>query len=164
MYKFKQNEFTFQLVGDNTYAILEYHGDSEEVVIPATNGGKPVTVLYDGLFRGHPEITSVIIPDSVTDLGEFLFDGCANLHRIDLPNSIVSIWPYAFTRSGIQEIVLPDSLTTIAPFVFRYCGQLKKVVCGAGMRKINAHAFANCPQLTDLQYGPNVEVSDKAFE
>lgn len=164
MYEFTMNEFTFQLVADDTYAIMGYSGTAEEVVIPSTHGGKPVTVLFDRLFSGHTEIKSIIIPDSVTDLGEFLFDGCANLHRITLPDSITSIWPYAFTRSGLEEIVLPDKLTTIAPFTFRYCGQLRKVVCGSGMKKINAHAFSHCPQLSDLQHSPEVEVSDKAFE
>ena len=163
MYQFNLGDFTFQLVGDNTYAILKYHGSAEEVVIPAYHGDKPVTVLYDNLFAGHTEITKVVLPDTVTNLGEFIFDGCVNLKHIDLPKNLTAIWPYAFVRSGIEEIVLPDSLTTIAPFTFKDCKNLRKVVCGAGMTKIGGHAFQGCDCLTELQQGPNVEINPGAF-
>ena len=163
MYSFTLDEFTFQLVADDTYAILGYSGNDEEVTIPAYHGGKPVTVLYDSLFAGHTELRKITIPDSVTNLGEFIFDGCVNLKHIDLPQSITAIWPYAFVRSGIEEIVLPDNLTTVAPFAFKDCKNLKKVVCGARMQKIGAYAFQGCDQLCELIQGPTVEISPKAF-
>lgn len=163
MYEFTMNEFTFQLVADDTYAIMGYSGNAAEVTIPAYHGGKPVTVLFDGLFSGHTELTKITLPDTVTDLGEFLFDGCVNLRSIKLPESLTAMWPYAFARSGIEEIVLPDSMTTVAPFTFKDCKNLKKVVCGAGMRKIGAYAFQGCDALAELQQGPNVEISLKAF-
>ena len=163
MYAFTMNEFTFQMVADDTYAIMGYSGHAAEVTIPAMHGGKPVTVLFDNLFAGHTELEKITIPDSVTNLGEFLFDGCVNLKHIDLPQSITAIWPYAFVRSGIEEIVLPDSMTTVAPFTFKDCKSLRKVVCGAGLTKIGAYAFQGCDALAELQQGPNVEISPKAF-
>ena len=163
MYEFTLNEFTFQLVADDTYAIMGYTGTAEEVEIPAYHGGKPVTVLFDSLFAGHTELKKITIPDTVTNLGEFIFDGCINLQHIDLPDSITAIWPYAFVRSGIEEIRLPDSLTTIAPFTFKDCKNLRKVVCGAGMQKIGAYVFQGCEQLSELLQGPGVEISPKAF-
>ena len=163
MYEFTLDTFTFRLVDDLTYAVMGYNGHEAEVEIPATHGGKPVTVIYDGVFSGHKEIVSVHIPDTVTDLGEFLFDGCENLRSVRLSENLTSMWPYAFARSGIEEIVLPDTLTTIAPFTFKDCKNLRKVICGAGMKKINANAFYGCDALQEVMYERGVELSPKAF-
>ena len=126
--------------------------------------GKPVTILFDKLFSGHTEIRSVSIPDAVTDLGEFVFDGCARLHELKLPSGLRNLWGYTFCRSGLEEIVLPDSVKIIPPYAFKDCTQLRRVVCGSGMQKISAWAFGGCDKLTELVHAPDVEVSPQAFE
>lgn len=115
------------------------------------------------LFAGHDEIRSISIPVSVTDLGEFLFDGCVNLHHIELPPHLRYLWGYTFCRSWIEEIVLPDSLRIIPSYAFKDCIRLKRVVCGKGVKKIAAWAFGGCENLTDLVHGPDVEISPQAF-
>lgn len=154
-------EFTYKLIEDGTYCITGYQGDEAEVVIP---DDRVVTILFDGLFAGHSEITSVRIPNSVTDMGEFLFDGCVNLHHINLPLQLTCLWGYTFVRCGIREIVLPDHLKTLPPFAFKDCKQLQKVVCGSGMKEICSWAFGGCDQLTELVHGPNVKISPEAFQ
>ena len=157
-------EFIYKLVEDNTYCIMAYSGDEANVIIPDTYGGLPVTILFDKLFMNHPEITSVRIPDTVTDMGEFVFDGCVNLRHIELPSQLTSLWGYTFVRSGIEEIILPDKLKTLPPFAFKDCKNLKKVVCGSGMREICSWVFGGCDSLVELIHGPNVKISPKAFE
>ena len=66
-------EFQYKMLEDETFAVTGYSGEEKEVVIPDTHWGKPVTVLFDSLFSGHAEIESIQIPDTVTDIGEFLF-------------------------------------------------------------------------------------------
>lgn len=156
-------EFYFKKVEDGTFCVTGYVGDEAEVVIPED---RVVTMVYDKVFRGHSEITSIRIPDTVTDLGEFVFDGCDRLRHLQLPSHLKTLWGYTFTRSGIEEIVLPDGLRTLPPFAFKDCKNLRKVVCGAGMEKIYAWAFAGCDQLTKegLVHGPGVDVSPRAFE
>lgn len=153
--------FTYKVIEDGTYCITGYQGDEADVVIP--NYGGRVTILFDKLFSGHSEITSVHIPDTVTDMGEFLFDGCVNLRHIQLPSHLTCLWGYTFVRCGIEEIVLPDGLKTLPPFAFKDCKQLKKVVCGSGMEKISSWVFDGCDGLTELIHGPNVEISPEAF-
>ena len=152
-------KFYSRMMEDGSQCITSYQGDEAKVVIPDRN----VTILFDELFAGHGEIISVHIPDTVTDLGEFLFDGCENLHHIDLPASLTSLWGYTFCRSGLKEITLPDQLISIPPFAFKDCKNLKRVVCGKGMRKINGWAFSGCDQLEEVVHGPDVAVSPKAF-
>ena len=153
--------FMYKLVEDNSNCITGYRGDEAKVVIP---DNRNVTVLYDKLFAGHKEITSVYIPDTVTDMGEFVFDGCENLRQIQLPSGLTSLWGYTFCRSGFEEIILPDKLTFLPPYAFKDCKNLKRVVCGAGMRKIYAWVFGGCEQLEEVVCGPNVEISPDAYK
>ena len=156
--------FTFKLIENNTYAAVGYQGDEPDVVIPDTYEGKPVTVLYDGLFRDHPEITSVKIPDAVTDIGSFVFDGCTGLTKLTLPAQLNNLWRSAFLRSSIEELELPENMRSIVSFTFKDCRNLKRFVCNKGLRKVYAWAFAGCDSLTDFVPGDETDVSPKAFE
>ncbi len=154
-------DFLYVPIEDGTYCIMRYKGDEAEVVIP---DDRNVTVLFDKLFAGHREITSLYIPDTVTDMGEFLFDGCEALRHIVLPTGLKCLWGYTFCRSGFEEIVLPDGLAAIPPFAFKDCKNLKRVVCGTGMRKIHAWAFGGCDRLEEVVCGPDTEISPEAYK
>ena len=156
-------DFYYRMVDDGTYCITGYEGDESEVVIPTD---KVFTILSDKIFRGYSEITSIQIPDTVTDIGEFVFDGCINLRHLKLPANLRTLWGYSFVRCGIEEIVLPDHLRIIPPFAFKECKNLRRVVCGKGLEKIYSWAFGGCELLTEenLIHGPGVEISPKAFE
>ena len=157
-------EFIFSPTGDGTYSVSGYRGDEAEVMIPESYGSGVITVIGDKLFSGHKEIVSVSIPDTVTNMGEFIFDGCENLRYIELPSQLECLWGYTFVRCGIEEIILPDKLVTIPPFAFKDCKKLKKVVCGKGLKKIYSWAFGGCDKLTELFYSETTEVSPRAFD
>lgn len=157
-------DFTFQQFDSASICVTGYRGDEAEVRIPDSFWGMPVCILADGLFSGHSEIVSVHIPDTVTEMGEFLFDGCSQLRRIRLPSSLEHLWGRSFVRSGLEELILPDRLTTLPPFACEDCVYLQKVVCGSGMKRILNGAFAGCSSLTELIHGPNVEISPTAFQ
>ena len=156
-------DYYYKRVEDGTYCVTGYEGDEQDVVIPED---RVITMVYDKVFRGHSEIRSIHIPDTVTDLGEFVFDGCENLRHLALPAHLKTLWGYTFTRCGIEEIILPDGLRIIPPFAFKECKNLRRVVCGRRMEKIHAWAFAGCDQLAKegLVHGPGVEISPQAFE
>ena len=157
-------KFLFSIIEDSTYSIIGYEGDEENVVIPDNYGGTKVTVISDKVFRGHTEIKSVSIPDTVTDMGEFIFEGCENLHQIILSSELRYLWGYTFAYCGIEEIILPDKLTTLPPFAFKNCKNLKKVICGKGLKKIYSWVFCGCDNLVDVICSPDVEISPQAYD
>ena len=157
-------EFTYQWLDDDTYAIMSYVGDETEVTIPSTYCGKPVTVIYDDMFKGHKELTEVHIPDTVTNIGGFVFDGCENLKAVVLPKNLKEMWQYAFVRSGIEVVEIPGSVETIVPFTFQDCKNLRLVVCHEGTKKIHAWAFQNCSNLEMVAVHSATEISHNAFE
>ena len=156
--------YEYKLLEDDTYCVMSYFGDEEHVIVPDTFLGRPVTVLFDCLFRGHEEITSIDIPDTVTDIGEFAFDRCTGLRRISLPSQLRNIWQYAFVRSGLEEIALPQQVANIMPFTFKDCRHLRKVVCSPELKKIYGWAFQGCTSLQEVVHSAQTDVSPKAYD
>lgn len=81
-------KFFFNPIEDHTYSIVGYEGDELNVLIPNNYGGTKVTVICDKVFTGHSEIASVTVPDTVTDMGEFVFESCYNLKYIKLSSEL----------------------------------------------------------------------------
>jgi len=72
------NTFDFNLT---TGTITKYNGTDTVVVIPSKINGVTVTTIGTDAFLGL-NITSVTIPDSVTEIGANAFAGCTNLTSV----------------------------------------------------------------------------------
>lgn len=156
-------EFEFKMTDDGGYCVISYKGDEENVVIPPMYLGKPVTILFDKIFRGHGEIKTVSIPDTVTDIGEFVFDGCSQLRSITLPAALTGIWPYAFARCGIEQITIPEGVQTIASFTFKDCKILKRAEFLGRMKKVRDYAFCGCRKDLELIGCEGAEIGNDLF-
>lgn len=156
-------EFEFKLTDDGNYCVVGYKGDEEDVVVPPIYLGKPVTMLFDKIFRGHTEIRTVSIPDTVTDIGEFVFDGCTQLRSITLPSALTGIWPYAFARSGIEQIVIPEGVDTIASFTFKECKNLTRMQCLGRMKKVRDYSFCGCRKDLELTGCDGADIGSDLF-
>ena len=76
-------------------------------------------------------MTSVIISDGVTSIGEFAFVYCAGLTSVTIPNSVISIGGAAFGMCGLTSIEIPNSVTSIGDYAFAYCINLETVTINA---------------------------------
>ena len=73
----------------------------------------------------NKELSAVVIPDGVTEIGDNAFYGCTNLTGIVIPPSVTSIEESAFYGcSSLSDITIPDSVTKIAAFTFEECENL----------------------------------------
>lgn len=148
-------------LADGTYCLTGYQGQDKHVTFP---DNITVTILGDKLFKNHDEIESIDIPDTVTQIGGWVFDGCTNLKQISLPDGLIDMWQYALTRMSIESIDIPGSLHRIIPFTFNECHQLKTVVINEGTSKIDAWAFKNCENLEEVHLPSSTEIHENAFE
>jgi hypothetical protein len=73
------DDFTCITNADNTIIITGYIGPGGAVTIPETINSLPVLTIGNGAFQNKNSLTSVIIPDSATDIGDFAFASCTNL-------------------------------------------------------------------------------------
>ncbi|NLB65058.1 MAG: leucine-rich repeat protein, partial [Lentisphaerae bacterium] len=67
----------FEYSSDGTsITIMDYQGAGGEVTIPDTIEGLPVTSIGQEAFEECSDLTSVVIPDSITSIGESAFWWC----------------------------------------------------------------------------------------
>ena len=56
------------------------------------------------LFRSAQNLTSVTLPDSLTEIGANTFINCTSLQSIHIPASVISVGNYCFHGSGLKEV------------------------------------------------------------
>ena len=81
---------------DGTLEISNYAGNSATYEIPGEIDGKKVIRIGDYAFSDCTELTSVTIPDSVTDIRWRAFYNCVSLKSVTIPKSVIDIDNYAF--------------------------------------------------------------------
>ena len=83
-------------LSDGTLEISNYAGNSATYEIPGEIDGKKVVRIGDSAFIDCTELTSVTIPDGVTDICWRAFYNCVSLKSVTIPESVINIDNYAF--------------------------------------------------------------------
>lgn len=114
-----------------------------EIIIPNS-----VTKIGNAAFLLCTRLESVTIPASVTEIGKDAFMGCSRLASISIPNSVTSIGEMAFTDCNQLPIVnLPNSITKIARMTFAVCVNLTTITIPDSVTEIEDFAFRYCRTL-----------------
>ena len=96
-----------------------------------------------------PEMISV--PDGVTKIGNYAFQGQSNILQVTLPEGVTKIGDGAFAWcEGLIKINLPDSLTTMGTAAFTGCRSLISVVIPEGVEKLEYNTFCECNSLIEV--------------
>ena len=165
-----QDGYRFLYDGTTGY-LLGYSGTERALTLPQSFTAYDGTVvtqyeIYQYTFYECGELTSVIIPDSVTSIGGSAFAYCSGLTSITIPDSVTSIGDYAFSGcSGLTgDLVIPDSVTSIGERAFSGCSELTSVTIGNGVTSIGSLAFSYCSELTSVTIGNGVtSIGEYAF-
>jgi len=135
------------------------------VIIPSTYRGKRVGRIGYMAFRGHSNIKSVSLPDTVTYIGDNAFSGCSSLQSISIPGNIDYVGVSAFMNcSAIKSVSLPDSVKQFGHSSFMHCSSLKSVRIPKGVSVIPYAAFENCTSLSSVYIHKGVtSIQSNAF-
>ena len=155
----------YSISTDGTYAeVIAYTGTATKVRIAEEYNGLPVKVIYQEAFK-NLNITSVVIPDSVTSIGDSAFFGCTSLTSVTIGNSVTSIGYDAFYNcTSLTSVTIPDSVTSIGNTAFQNCASLTSVTIGDSVTSIGHGAFSGCTSLTSVTIGDSVtSIGDSAF-
>ena len=134
------------IIGDDVLVLPESFVSGSRV----TNVTIPnsVTSIGNYAFEGCSGLTSVTIGNSVTSIGNYAFEGCSGLTSIDIPNSVTAISSGAFSGcSGLTSVDIPNSVTSIGGGAFSGCSGLTSVSIPASVISIGKHAFYNDPMI-----------------
>ena len=102
-----------------------------------------------GVFWGRVSLTSINIPDSVTEIKYAAFKDCTSLTNVTIGNSVTSIEDEAFSGcTQLTNINLPDSVTEIGNWAFANCASLTRVTIPDNVTEIGNYTFFGCSSLT----------------
>lgn len=124
-----------ELIGANIQdgVLLGYYGPGGDIVIPNT-----VTKIGDEAFKGNKKVTGVTIPGSVVDIGNNAFEGCEKLEKV------------AFTNpDGANNNLL------IRLSAFKDCTKLTDVEIPARVKQIVGNIFKGCTSLMEIKVNAN---------
>ena len=156
----------YELSSDGTYAeVIGYSGPAKRIIIADTYEGVPVTNIYTEAFK-NTAITSVVIPNSVTEIGSSAFNNCRSLTSVVIPDSVTTIDNYAFSNcTSLTSVVIPDSVTTIGSSAFYWCRSLTSVtINGAPNIGQSAFSYCNSALYTEYEYGKYVGNAENPYE
>ncbi len=69
-----------------------------------------------------------MIPDSVTNIGEYAFDCCSHLTSVTISDGLTSIGEFAFFACRqLTSVIIPESVTTIEEYAFGDCDNLTSI-------------------------------------
>ena len=124
--------------------------------------GHNLYIKEDGKYE---LVTDLVIPDTVTEIKNYAFDGCKSLTSVSIGNGVSSIERDAFLYcSNLISIVIPDSVTNIGDYAFSDCISLTSVTIGNGVTSIGYNAFRNCRSLTSINIPDSVtSIGGSAF-
>ncbi len=124
---------------DGVYQLVGYRGNETDLTLPSDILDHDYTVRNYAFYG--TDITSVVIPDSLADLGTYTFKNCRKLRSVQLGSGLNEIGVSVFESSGIESIVIPDSIAAIGMCAFCECENLRSVQFGKGITKIGYRAF-----------------------
>ncbi len=162
-------DWEFRLLDDEVM-ITGYLGDNENIVIPSTLFGAPVTKI-DAKFKNA---ASIVMPDTVREVSDKMCQYNENLESVIFSNNIEVLGNdlrYMYGSCMFQDCVnlttvkLPENLKRIGATAFLNCKSLKNITLPDSLEEIGESAFEGCESLTSLNIPPNLKImEDSAFE
>lgn len=164
------NGFLFEKYTDadgEAYSVVGVRVLSEKMVIPSTFKGIPVKTIYEGFSKflfgrnyiGN-YIKSIVIPNSITEIGYSAFKDCIVLKNVTFEegSQLQEIKGEVFNHCiRLESINIPKSVTRVGSSAFESCSSLSRVVFeeDSNLKTVGYGAFSNCSNLLSVEFGKN---------
>ncbi len=158
-----ENGIGYSQLEDGTLEITSYTGASAELMIPAEIDGAKVTAIGEYAFELCEELKKVELPEGITEIGRRAFSDCCRLETINLPKSLKSIGRLAFSGcTSLNNLEVPESVVNTANQTFQGCLGLTSVKLLGNPEAIGAGMFQNCTSLTEIEIPKSVKTLENS--
>ena len=141
----------------------------------AWHGDNPLFIAHN-LYLNGELVTDLVIPDSVTSIGDSAFSGCKSLTSVTIPDSVTSIgskpfynctgeltvncnipsassYEYgAFYGAKFTKVTIGNSVTSIGDYAFYECTLLTSITIPDSVTSIGKYAFYDCSKMQYICY------------
>lgn len=155
---FYENHENEDYVDSNDY--ISTHSELEGIVIPSS-----VTYIGDCAFLCCEELKNVTISNGVKSIGTYAFDGCSSLKSITVPDSVTTIDIGAFYDcTDLENATLPNGIKEISEDLFSGCSALNNFNIPSSVTTIGETAFSACSSLNNITIPSGItKIGDSAF-
>ena len=113
--------------------------------------GDSVKTIPGYLCYQMNKLDSVTLPEKLTTIGQYAFNGCSLFKNVTIPASVTSIGTYAFAFcTSLKNFEFPKGIKTVATSVLEGCTALEDVIIPASVTTIGQDAFYNCSKLVSI--------------
>ena len=168
-----------------------------QIKIPAS-----VTTIDNSAFYGMTQMTKqtrvvtgeniLTIPDTVTNMGTYVCNGCSNMEEYEVPKAMIdskiinegtygetkisslasvpseieTIGAYAFSScSSFEEIIIPSTVKTIGSNAFSKCTNTENITINNGVETIGDYVFSKCSKINEIKIPKSVKkIGGYSFE
>ncbi len=175
---YEKDGFRFYVNENNEAVITRYVGSESNVIVPETLNGFKVTALGKLSFskdyhdtadenttHPHNQIISIMLPETLTEIGRSAFAGNNSLETINIPSMLSEIPDECFWHcSSLENIEIPQNIKKIGDSAFESCVSLKSIFIHENIKEISDEAFRGCTSLATVEM-PGVEkIGQRAFK
>lgn len=141
-------------------------GGNDNISYPAN--GVPVNAFFNqNTFKGKTSLVSIMLPKTVTSIGENAFKLCSGLSgAVPLPPMVTSIGnnAYQFCTQFNGILTIPSSVTFIGERAFEQCNGLNSITIPFGITSIEFATFSRCNRLIMVNIPSSVTaIKNSAF-
>ena len=136
-----------------------------------------VKEIPESMFEGWNLLTSVILPESITSIGNYAFKDCVKIESLELPDNIKYLGYGLFSGcKSLKRMVIPESVVKLGRTlnssssgsnyykdgVFNDCTSLEEIILPDNLSVIGLATFRNCSSLTKLNIPESVQYIGQA--
>lgn len=136
-----------------------WYADREKIKMVEIGEGL-FNVPNDAFNSGYTELSDIIFPSTLTEIGEYAFFGCPKLENLTIPASVQKIGLLAFSYCGIKKLTIKPGLTELGESAFMLCKNMKTLVLSDTVQWIQEATFYGV-SLTKINYMGSKEAWEK---
>ncbi|WP_083963664.1 leucine-rich repeat domain-containing protein [Spirochaeta cellobiosiphila] len=182
--------------------LLEYGGSTQNIerfwktlypagfyFCPDKIQGEPLTVIPEKAFISCKDLTNLVLPDSIVEMGPMAFrdcsslktlllprklqhipdrcfEGCTSLDQVTIPGGVTSIGMDAFTScESLEHIKIPEELTSLGDRAFFDCESLERIEIPHSIKRIEKETFCSCDSLKEVVLPQGlISIQNEVFE